>query len=207
MSFVIEKIDVDAFDGDGLDIVGSDGAEILLGTGRGDFIDAGDGDDNIFDGFGDNLVLGGGGDDQIFTGFGNDQIIGGDGDDRIFSGAGDDIIEGSDGDDLIFGGDGDDTIDGGAGSDTMYGGLGDDVFVFDLEDFANGEVDEIGDFGLGEDRIFIRGLGEDDELAFDPASNSITLNGNTIINLIGPGATPVDPPSIEEDDQGRWEIM
>jgi Ca2+-binding RTX toxin-like protein len=205
MSTVIGKIDISAFDGDGLFIEGTDGADRLIGTNRDDLFVGKDGDDTIRALGGDDSIVGGDGNDLIFGGYGNDVIEAGAGNDLIFGEFGDDYINGSGGDDTIYGGKGDDTIVGGKGSDLMFGGGGKDIFEFSIEDFASGEVDSIGDFHVGQDSIVINGLGDGDEVAFDPATNSISVNGNSIINL-----TLVDDfraPKVEENEDGGYEII
>ena len=194
MSAVLEKIDIDSFVGDGLDIIGTDGSDRLFGTEDGDLIDGGDGHDIIF---GDNFSPGEGG---------NDLIIGGRGDDIIQAGLGDDSIIGGVGNDIIQGGMGDDVIEGSSGSDTLIGDEGADVFGFDLEDFENNDRDVIADFQLDEDTIVIRGLGEDDQIGFDSFTNGITINGNSVISLAG-SEVKVSDLNIEEDDDGDYILV
>ena len=66
------------------------------------------------------------GNDQLFGGSGNDVLLGMGGDDKLFGGAGDDIL---------IGGAGNDYLDGGDGQDVMYAGSGDDVVVYDHSDY------------------------------------------------------------------------
>jgi Ca2+-binding RTX toxin-like protein len=205
MSTVIGKIDISAFDGNGLFIEGTDGADRLRGTNRDDLFVGQDGDDTIRALGGDDSIVGQNGNDLIFGGYGNDVIEAGAGNDLIFGEFGDDYINGSDGDDTIYGGKGDDTIVGGAGSDLMFGGGGKDIFEFSVEDFASGEVDAIGDFHVGQDSIVINGLGDSDEVTFDPATNSISVNGNSIINLTL--AEDFRDPKIQENEDGGYEII
>ncbi len=204
MSSIIGTIDPTNFNGDGLDIIGTDGADRLFGTERGDLIDAGAGRDVIDAGQGNDSVIGGPGDDIIFGGAGNDFLEGGSGNDRIFGGDGDDIINGGAGNDTIIGGAGNDSIYGGAGSDLLFGNAGQDVFIFDIQDFADGSVDTLGDFEFGQDSIIITGLGEDDQISFDSTTGSISFNGSNIIDVKGANGTE---PNIEEDDSGNYEIM
>ncbi|MGF1539549.1 MAG: calcium-binding protein [Pleurocapsa sp.] len=207
MSSIIEIIetlvDPTGFDGTGLHIIGTDEADVLFGSRQGDFIDGRGGRDLIFGGPGDDFLQGGAGNDTILGGEGNDTILGGDGDDLLFGGPGDDIILGGPGDDTIFGGEGNDTILGGSGSDLLFGNEGQDVFVFDVEDFADGSIDTIADFELGEDKIIIAGITDDDHIGFDPITGSISLNGNNIIDVRGGEGTELN---IEEDDNGDYEI-
>jgi Ca2+-binding RTX toxin-like protein len=70
---------------------------------------------------GDDLILGEGGNDTIIGGDGADDIDGGDDHDEIQGGAGDDAIDGGNHGDFISGNDGDDTITGGSGGDVICG--------------------------------------------------------------------------------------
>ena len=194
MSAVLEKIDIDSFVGDGLDIIGTDGSDRLFGTDDGDFIDGRGGDDIIF---GDDFSPGEGG---------NDLIIGGEGNDIIQADLGDDSIIGGEGNDIIQGGLGNDVIEGSSGNDTLIGNEGADVFGFDLEDFDNNDRDVIADFQLDEDTIVIRGLGEDDQIGFDSFTNGITINGNSVVSLAG-SEVKVSDLEIEQDDDDGYIFM
>ena len=66
------------------------------------------------------------GNDQLFGGTGDDVLLGMGGDDKLFGGAGDDIL---------VGGSGNDYLDGGEGKDTMYAGSGNDIIVYDKGDY------------------------------------------------------------------------
>ncbi|MGE3905953.1 MAG: calcium-binding protein, partial [Reyranellaceae bacterium] len=112
-----------------------------------------DGDDIIYSGSGNDLLIGGRlgtgdgtGDDTIFGGNGNDFIYG---DSRAANGtstgSGDDLLYGGAGQDTIFGGAGDDTIYGGSGDDYVYGGQGDDLIFDDgsAMGFFSAEGDDI----------------------------------------------------------------
>jgi Ca2+-binding RTX toxin-like protein len=74
------------------------------------------------------------GDDKINTGTGDDILRGGDGDDTIHSGSGDDTIYGGSGDDFIDAEQGDDSIYAGSGNDTLEGNSGDDTYFFSRAD-------------------------------------------------------------------------
>lgn len=80
-------------------------------------IDAGDGDDTVFDSGADALIIGGAG---------NDSIRGNSGRDTLQGNAGRDSLDGGAGDDLLFGGSGNDTLIGGAGYDLLHGQVGND---------------------------------------------------------------------------------
>ena len=93
MSAVIESIDLSEFNGDGLEIVGRDGFDILFGTQLDDLVDAKAGNDLIMAGDGDDGIIGGDGNDRIKAGVGDDIIIGGTGVDKMTGGSGDDVFE------------------------------------------------------------------------------------------------------------------
>ena len=220
MSTVIGKIDISDFSGDGLEIIGNDGFDRLFGTQSSELIDGRGGNDIIFGNDGSDLIIGGAGNDTIRAGAGDDSIVGsegndiilgeigddvieaGSGNDTIFGDFGDDYIHGAEGDDVINGGGGNDTIDGGSGFDTMLGGAGADVFEFNIEDFAAGEADIVGDFRIGEDTIVIKGASEDD-ITIDPTTNSISINGG----IITIGGAKVSSLEIEENEDGDYEII
>lgn len=74
---------------------------------------------------------------------------GGGGADTLTGGNLDDVLLGRWGNDSVSGGAGDDHLYAGSGQDTLTGGSGADVFVFT----ADGQVDTITDFQIGQDRI------------------------------------------------------
>jgi Ca2+-binding RTX toxin-like protein len=114
----VKRIEVSA--GAGNDRVNLIGVRVAIS------VDAGDGDDRVFGGVGDDTIVGGGGDDRLFGFGGSDDISGGVGDDRIFGGAGDDQLLGEEGDDRVNGQVGNDNCDGGTGDDRITGGRGRD---------------------------------------------------------------------------------
>ena len=118
------------------DITGTNGSELLFGTGGADDIRGRNDAD---------LIIAGGGNDTIRAGGGDDLVLAGSGDDRIFSGNGDDIV---------LAGDGDDRIVGGRGSDLLLGGAGDDTFVYRPAINAGESDTYIG--GPGNDRLVLR---------------------------------------------------
>ena len=173
-SVVIGSFDVADFSGEGLDIIGTEDADILLGTNDGELIDGLAGDDSLSASDGDDFLVGGDGADTIGGGAGNDTILGNAEADLIFA---------YDGDDLVNAGGGNDIIYSGEGADTLFGGAGQDSFVFDIADFEDGSVDILADFELGEDKVFIQGIGDDQEVAFDTANSSILVDGEQIVSF------------------------
>ena len=113
-------------------IYGMDGADTIIGHGGDDFIFGGDSENDLRD-----VIYGGDGDDSIDGGYGNDElrgdagadsIEGGYGVDIVIGGAGNDVLTGSAWSDQIFGGADDDFINGGYGFDRVNGGDGADKF-------------------------------------------------------------------------------
>ena len=80
--------------------------------------------------------------DQIFAGFGNDVVNGNGGDDSLQGGGDDDTVDG---------GAGNDNIEGGVGNDLLIGGLGADTFLF--KPFSVPGQDIIADFNPLEDNL------------------------------------------------------
>jgi hypothetical protein len=118
-------------------IEGTEGADVLKGTGGRDVICGYGGDDVIKALAGRDIVYGGAGKDRIRGGPGFDSLYGEDGNDRIFGGRQRDDIFGQMGNDRLFGqgwrdylagGYGDDAIYGGTGGDYAYDSAGNDVF-------------------------------------------------------------------------------
>ncbi len=125
--------------------LGTEGDDVINGTGGDDVIYAGGGDDvidgrggndTICGGAGKDLIEGGSGDDTILGGgsrdvikgqSGNDTILGNGGRDRIFGGSGDDMLEADKGKDRVHGGDGSDVLKGNGGGDTLKGDDGNDT--------------------------------------------------------------------------------
>lgn len=154
--------------------LGLRGDDVLFGSGRGDVLRAGPGDDRIDGGRGGDLLVGQTGDDKLFAGIGNDRLFGGRGHDVLFGdrgadrlegGAGNDEIEGWDGADVLRGGRGRDELSGGAGRDRLDGGRHGDVLD------GGTDTDQL-DGRKGDDTLFgragrdtLRGGGGDDVLA------------------------------------------
>jgi Ca2+-binding RTX toxin-like protein len=104
----------------------------------------------------------------------------------------DNRLVGNAGANTLDGGAGNDWLEGGAGADWLTGGTGDDIFAF-----APGcSADMVADFGLGRDRLDLRGfqaqladmvitLTESDTLLRFAGADSILLKGVTSITLQG----------------------
>ncbi|MGV8950447.1 MAG: cadherin-like domain-containing protein [Cypionkella sp.] len=174
----------------GLQIDGTAGDDVLVGTPRADAISGNDGDDIIYSREGDDVVAGGNGDDRIIGGDGNDILHGGDGNDLIFGGAGNDNIFGDAGNDTIDAGDGNDFVDGGDGNDDIDGGAGHDLI------FGGADNDNI--FGAAGNDTIDGGDGNDNLMGGDGADFIIGGAGNDVIDA-GAGSDIVD--AGEGDDQ------
>ena len=174
MSSIVVDIDVADFLGQGMEIVGTEESDALMGTNEGELIDGRAGDDDISALDGDDFLIGGRGSDTIGGGAGADTILGGMGNDIIFAFNGDDVVDAGAGNDIIFGGE---------GADIIFGGEGEDTFIFELEDFADGSVDTVADFELGEDRMMVRGMSESDTLTFDLNLSAAFINGEEVVRF------------------------
>lgn len=142
---VLEFLDVTGTPGDDI-LLGSECADRITGLGGDDVIDARGGHDIVVTGDGADHIVGGAGNDQIDAGAGNDIVFGGAGNDVIRGGAGHDRLYGGDGDDIIYGGAGDDVIAGEAGNDVIDASTGDDIV-------DGGSGDNIIDSGAGNDVV------------------------------------------------------
>ena len=130
--------DIGAFEADSASNPSSGEGEIIIGTNGADSLVGGAGNDELF---------GGNGFDSLFGNDGNDTLNGGNGLDKLYGSAGNDELFGDSGRDFLVGGSGNDFIDGGNGSDTLIGSLGEDRFVIRQQ---NG-VDNIIDYSDGSD--------------------------------------------------------
>ncbi len=164
------------------------GVTVNAGNGN-DRVEGGDGDDDLNGGIGNDNVRGRGGDDTIAGGAGNDNCSGEAGDDDIFGDSGRDTIRGGDDDDSLSGGSdrdtlfgdrGDDSLDGDEGDDKLFGGLGnDDDYDDDDDDRFEDEDDEDDDDDQGDD---------DDS----PPSGSTVVFTNNSAQVTGVSATKND---------------
>ena len=91
--------------------LGTNGADIILGSPGVDIICSRGGDDEIIGLGGDDLLCGGPGKDEIYGGEGQDILYGGDDEDELYGGKGDDLLYGGDKTtpDMLYGGTGNDT--------------------------------------------------------------------------------------------------
>lgn len=104
---------------------------------------------------GPGIAQAGDGDDIVFGGAGNDNLRGDAGADLLYGGAGNDILSGGVGDDILIGGAGNDTLYGGVGNDILSGGDGADKFFLE----ANAGNDRITDLNFGEGDVITFAVG------------------------------------------------
>ncbi|MGD1805460.1 hypothetical protein ACP6PL_08460 [Dapis sp. BLCC M126] len=178
-----------------LNLVGTDGDDMLVGRQGDDTIAGLQGDDQIDGRGGDDILRGDKNSRSSGSSIaGDDTINGGTGDDRIGGKGGNDELYGDEGNDSIWGDDGDDLIRGGLGNDVLTGddfsgGQGSDTFIL-----AVGEgTDTIVDFEVGTDFI-----GLADGLMFGDLSftgNSIISGEETLAVLNG-----IDTTTLTESD-------
>ena len=120
--------------------------DVLVGSGRADFLFGGDGHDVLLGAAGDDWLFGGLQDDLLAGGLGDDALYGGDGKDELYGEEGDDWLNGGHGDDRLFGDLGDDRLQGSLGDDAAYGGSGNDWL-------AGHKGDDWLDGGAGDDSL------------------------------------------------------
>lgn len=118
---------------------------------------------------------------------GNDTLLGGAGDDLLIGGAGNDNLSGQAGQDILQGDAGNDTLDGGLGADSMTGGAGDDTYIVD--DFGDVVIEGVNS-GTDVVRTSLSSYDLTDnveELVFT-GNGSFIGTGNAIANTITGGS-------------------
>jgi Ca2+-binding RTX toxin-like protein len=196
---------------------------VVTGTGDGEQLAGGSGRDLLEGLAGDDTLFGMGGDDQVEGGAGDDQLYGGNG---SGTGSGNDVLIGGDGNDVLAGEDGDDTLIGGAGNDSYYykagqgvdvidnqGGGSDGVFFLDGLDRNRLSYHQDGndlvilvDGDLGQQvRVTDHFLGEDNAIAYiQPTDGGNAIMAGDIASLLSemPGGTS-DPGDGAGDGSGE----
>lgn len=116
-------------------IVGTGGADVLVGSDAANEIDGRDGDDRISGGAGDDTLYGNNGADALDGGAGNDTLVGNNGDDTLVGGAGVDSFNGDGAGGGFFAAIGNDTIDAADGTaEPVTCGPGADTATVDASD-------------------------------------------------------------------------
>ena len=105
-------------------IVGTPGADRLIGSAEPDVIAGLGGGDVVIAEGGRDLVCSGGGNDRVVAGPAADRVFGAGGADRLLGGGGPDLLAGNPGRDVLRGDAGDDRLRGGSGFDRCVGGGG-----------------------------------------------------------------------------------
>ncbi|WJD72393.1 peroxidase family protein [Pseudomonas asiatica] len=198
-----------------LTLVGTNGADILIGSAGNDVISGLDGADQLFGGLGNDILNGGLGADAMNGGGGNDTFVvdnvgdtviealnggvdmvqtslasytlGANVENLTYTGVGNFIGFGNTLDNIIIGGAGNDLLNGGAGADRMLGGLGNDTYL----------VDNVGDrltevTGAGTDTVRTTlasyGMTSNVETLVFTGVGNFNGFGNTLDNIIVGGA-------------------
>ncbi|MUL34934.1 calcium-binding protein [Gloeocapsopsis dulcis] len=159
--------------------------QTLWGTPKPDWLAALGGNNQVFAGAGNDVVLAG----VSFTRIGNYDLYGGEaifynplpnaGNNKVFAGSGNDYVATGAGNDVVYLGEGNDIFDGAnGGNDTIYAGAGNDII-------------DVG--GLGKKTVYA-GAGNDIINALYAGSNSVIYAGAGNDNIVFvPSAFPNDP--------------
>lgn len=188
-------------------IVGTPGADSLLGgNGAGtisalagdDTLYGYDGNDTLYGEAGADLIYGNQADDLLYGNQGSDTLFGGQNADTMCGGQDADILYGNRGADVIYGNRGNDTLHGGQEADTLYGGQGDDSLAGNSGNdllFGNIGADSfVFTPGSGADTIADYSKAEGDTLQFSSGTEvtsaatetGLTLTaGDVTVSLIG----------------------
>lgn len=158
------------------------GNDQLRGRGGNDSLHGGGGNDSLIGGSGNDSLEGGAGNDIVQGNSGSDGLQGGSGADSLDGGSGSDNLDGGSGADVLQGEDGDDVLIGGLGADQLIGGQGADTFKFAWVQESNAkpeERDQIFDFKQGEDRIDLKEVDANDEVADHQSFHFVGLSSFT----------------------------
>ncbi|MGK0151748.1 peroxidase family protein [Pseudomonas putida] len=199
----------------GLTLVGTNGADNLIGSAGNDVISGLDGADQLFGGLGNDILNGGLGADAMNGGGGNDTFVvdnvgdtviealnggvdlvqtslasyalGANVESLTYTGVGNFIGTGNALDNVITGGAGNDLLNGGAGADRLVGGLGNDIY---LVDNAADVVIEATGGGTDTVRTTLAsyGMASNIENLIYTGVGNFFGGGNTLDNIISGGA-------------------
>ncbi|MPZ70457.1 MAG: hypothetical protein GEU71_13160 [Actinobacteria bacterium] len=172
-------------------ICGFGGNDVIHGRGGGDHVYGGLGSDAIFGNGGPDVIRGGRGNDEFYGGAGADSIYGDQANDRLLAHFGPDYIEGDGGNDTIYAGDGNNTTYTGSGDNEVFSGLGLDTIT------AAGGNDRLRG-GHGPD-VIVAGDGDNRVLGGDGDNFIRTGSGNDYVETDNFGADDID--SGDGDDR------
>jgi Ca2+-binding RTX toxin-like protein len=169
--------------------------ETFTGTGKSQFIRAGDGADTVNGLGGTDLLYGEGGADSLSGGDAGDSLHGEADKDRLNGGAGRDHLFGGAAVDKLQGGDDGDVLEGGQGADRLNGGAKADVFRF-LSVADRGDIIE--DF-TGQDFIGISAAGFGGGLV----AGAALVTGMNFVAGASPNAPGAQGCFLYDTDDGR----
>ncbi len=178
-----------------------DAADVVEKNKLGDYLDGGDGADELFGNLRQETLDGGAGDDLLH----GDRLAGPNyatnpnplttgGGDTIFGGPGEDLLVGGGGDDALWGGGDTDVLEGHAGIDLLAGGTGIDFLYLDVDpayanggDTLDGHRDNRPGAGVGDDGatdvLVIPGTIHADNISLGETGSQLEVryNGRTLI--------------------------
>ena len=178
--------------GEGDEIQGGAGNDLIFGGAGGDIIQGGDDNDEILAGSGADIVFGDNGTYNRTTRVATVLSLGNDGLDRIFGqgepdliyGGGDiDIIDGGIGKDTIFGGDGSDSITVNKGNDFVDGQEGSDTTLISMQGGNAQSLVTLNDTGaMGTDLFVVNGTINADQFLLRPTlTGAFVAMINTVV--------------------------
>ncbi|MEO1150478.1 MAG: Ig-like domain-containing protein [Pseudomonadota bacterium] len=195
-----------------VDVVPTDGDEVIGGYTRADVLFGLGGDDRIVGNGGADILAGDAGEDTLVGGSGADTLLGGDDDDYVDGGSGNDDILGGAGNDDLIGRNGRDEFDGGGGDDFIRGGGG-----FDQAHYAGSIIDDEGNFNFdfvrqGTSRGRITDLNADNgDLGTDVLRSVESLKFDDFDIRLNGGNNPVvafdDEAETDEDNPVTFNVL
>ncbi len=132
---------------------GGDGEDRLYGGSANDVLIGGNQSDRLYGFAGGDTLLGGEGRDYLYGHWGDDTLRGGEGGDYLYGHSGEDDLFGDEGRDFMYGGTNNDTLEGGEGGDYLYGNSGED------ELFGQAGNDRM--YGGANNDVLVGGEGDD----------------------------------------------
>ncbi|KLU06274.1 Alkaline phosphatase [Rhodopirellula islandica] len=180
-----------AYGGDGNDVLWAYAPTKLMHevSLRGEYLDGGQGRDELLGNLRQDTLIGGGGDDRLL----GDALAGSNyarnddfrtfgGDDLLVGGFGDDLLQGGGGNDVLFGGANVDELEGHDGDDRLYGGHGIDFLRLDVAVEYGDDLDVM-DGGFAD-------TPDESPFGLDNSTDIIVINGSDqddVITIAGNG--------------------